>query len=136
MNRYAAALPLLALTAAQAPTAPIQGLWKNPIGSAIIAIEPCGPSFCGRVVWASQRGQGEVASHTRQVVGTTVLTGLRPDRGHWTGTLYIPDDNIQVSARLQPLARGEMKLTGCALIGLICRTQVWTRTEPPLPRAE
>lgn len=136
MSRFAAALPLLALAAAQSPVAPIQGLWKNPIGSAIIAIEPCGQSLCGRVVWASQRGQREVASHTKQVVGMTVLSGLRPDGGHWSGTLYILDDNIQVAARLQPIAQSEMKLTGCALIGLICRTQVWTRTEPPLPRAE
>jgi uncharacterized protein (DUF2147 family) len=63
----------------------------------------------------------------------TVLTELRPDRDHWGGSLYIPDDNVHVAARLQPISRGQMKLTGCALAGLICRTQIWTRTEPPLP---
>jgi uncharacterized protein (DUF2147 family) len=131
--RRLSVLPLLALTAAHGASAPIEGYWKNPIGSAIIAIEPCGAALCGKVVWASKRGRQEVASHTHQVVGMTVLTALRPDRGHWSGSLYIPDDDIHVAAHLQPMARGQMKLTGCAFAGLICRTQIWTRTEPPLP---
>lgn len=133
MSRLAA---LLFLLAGQAAPMSIEGYWKNPIGSAIIAIAPCGTNLCGRVVWASRRGQQEVASHTRQVVGTTVLTALRPERDHWSGNLYIPDDNIHVAARLQPIGRGQMKLTGCALAGLICRTQVWTRTAPPFPSGD
>ena len=113
--------------------APIDGYWKNPIGSAIIQIAPCGDLLCGKVVWASARGQREVAQHTSNVVGMTVLTGVRYARGHWSGSLYIPDDNIHVSAKLQLLPDRRMKLTGCGLMGLICRTQIWTRTEGPVP---
>jgi uncharacterized protein (DUF2147 family) len=119
---------------AQPPAAaPVEGYWKNPIGSAIIQIAPCGDVLCGKVVWASARGQREVAQHTSNVVGTTVLTGLKPMRGHWAGSLYVPDDNIHVSARLQLLGERRMKLTGCGLMGLICRTQIWSRTDGPLP---
>lgn len=126
--------PLLALLlAAQAPTAPIEGHWRNPIGSAIIDIAPCGSALCGKVVWASERGQREVATNSPRVVGTTVLTDLHPIGPRWTGKLYIPDDNINVAARLQLLNARELKLTGCALAGLICRTQIWTRTDQPLP---
>jgi uncharacterized protein (DUF2147 family) len=125
----------LALTAAQPMPAPITGLWKNPIGSAIIAIAPCGTAYCGTVVWASARGQREVAKTTANVVGTTVLTGLRPTDGRWTGNLFIPDDNIHVTARLRLLDHRRLELTGCALLRLICRTQLWTRSEEPLPRA-
>jgi uncharacterized protein (DUF2147 family) len=125
---------LLALSAAQpAPHAPIEGYWRNPIGSAIIAIAPCGNVLCGKVVWASARGQREVARTTSHVVGTTVLTGVRLVHDRWIGSLFVPDDNIRVSARLQLISNRELKLTGCGLMGLICRTQIWTRAEGPLP---
>lgn len=125
-----ALLPILTLAAAQpAAHAPIEGLWKNPIGSAIIAVAPCGSTLCGKVVWASARGQREVAQHTSHVVGTTVLTDVRPKGRGWAGKLYIPDDNIHVAAKLQLLNERELKLTGCGLAGLICRSQVWTRTQ-------
>ncbi|HEX8937985.1 MAG TPA: DUF2147 domain-containing protein [Sphingomicrobium sp.] len=137
MRQFASISLLMVLTAAQPrAAAPIEGYWKNPIGSAIIAIEPCGRRLCGTVVWASARGQREVAKTTSNVVGMTVLTELRPARERWTGTLYIPDDNIRVSARLQMLGGRRLKLTGCGLIGLICRTQIWTRADGPLPAAD
>lgn len=122
-----------ALVAVAATPAPIEGNWKNPIGSAIIAIAPCGDRLCGKVVWASSRGEREVAQNTRQIVGTTVLTGLRRNGGEWIGSLYVPDDNVHVTAHLRTLGRGQLKLTGCGLMGLICRTQMWTRHDGSLP---
>jgi len=134
MQKISALPALMALTAAQPVAhAPIEGYWKNPIGSAIIAIRPCGANLCGKVVWASERGQREVANNTSHVVGTTVLTGLTYSRGRWAGALYVPDDNIHVSAHLEPLGGRQLKLTGCGLMGLICRTQIWTRVDEPLP---
>lgn len=137
MRGFASIVLLIVLTAAQPrAAAPIEGHWKNPIGSAIIAIGPCGKMLCGRVVWASARGRREVAKTTSNVVGMTVLTDLRPAQKRWIGTLYIPDDNIHVSARLQLLGSRRLKLTGCGLIGLICRSQIWTRADGPLPAAD
>jgi uncharacterized protein (DUF2147 family) len=131
--RAFAALSILILTAAtEPPAAPIEGWWKNPSGTAIIAIAPCRDALCGKVAWASARGQREASKGAPQVVGTTVLTSLRPSHGRWTGTLYIPDDNIHVSARLELVSERKLKLTGCALMGLICRMQIWTRADGPL----
>ena len=132
-----ASLPILALAAAQPMAhAPIEGLWKNPIGSAIIAVAPCGDALCGKVVWASERGRREVAATTSHVVGMTVLTAVRPNGHGWTGKLYIPDDNIHVGAKLQLVGPRQLKLTGCALAGLFCRSQIWTRTGEPLPTSD
>jgi len=126
-----------ALTAAQAPSrAPIEGYWKNPIGSAIIAITPCANALCGKVVWASERGRSEASKGARNVVGTTVLTGLQATNDQWTGTLFIPDDDIHVSAKLQLISERQLKLTGCAFAGLFCRSQIWTRTDEPTPGAD
>jgi uncharacterized protein (DUF2147 family) len=137
MRSAAAISALVALTAAQQPAhAPIEGLWRNPIGSAIIAIAPCGHALCGKVVWASARGRREASPGARNVVGTTVLTNVRPSHGRWAGNMFVPDDNIHVTARLQLLNARELKLSGCGLMGLICRAQVWTRTEPPLPTGD
>jgi uncharacterized protein (DUF2147 family) len=135
MRAVIAILALGALTAAQAQPEPIEGYWKNPIGSAIIAIAPCGQAWCGTVAWASARGQREVSRTTSHVVGTRVLTGLKRSGGRWTGSLFIPDDNVRVSARLEMIDSRELKLTGCAF-ALFCRSQVWTRVEPPLPSGE
>jgi uncharacterized protein (DUF2147 family) len=137
MRVFLAPIALIALSAAQSPQrAPIEGLWKNPIGSAIIAIAPCGAALCGKVVWASALGRREASKSTSHVVGTTVLTGLKPSGGRWSGILFIPDDNIHVSAKLQPIGSRELKLTGCALAGFLCRSQLWTRTAEPLPAAD
>ena len=137
MRGFASIGLLMVLTAAQSrAAAPIEGYWKNPIGSAIIAIQPCGQNLCGTVVWVSTRGQREVAKNSSNVVGMTVLTELRPAHERWTGTLYIPDDNIHVSARLQLLGSRQLKLTGCGLIGLVCRSQTWTRADGPLPTTD
>lgn len=134
MRGIAAASAFLALTSAQAqPNAPIVGRWKNPSGSAIIAIAPCGGVLCGKVVWASARGKQEAARSTSQVVGTTVLSGLRAAGAQWAGTLFIPDDGIRVAAKLQPLDERRLKLTGCAFAGLFCRSQIWTRHDGALP---
>ena len=135
MRHALPALALFVLTGAAQTRAqsPIEGYWRNPIGSAIIAIAPCGGALCGKVVWASARGRREVAKNTSNVVGTTVLTEVRADGDRWTGSLYIPDDNINVSAHLQPAGSEQMKLTGCAVFGLFCRTQIWTKVDQ-LPR--
>jgi uncharacterized protein (DUF2147 family) len=130
-------LAALSATAAQGQERPtIEGLWRNPIGSAIIAIAPCGGALCGKVVWASERGKREAVKGARNVVGTTVLTGLALRGDRWWGTLFIPDDNIRVAAKLQQVGRKQLKLTGCAFVGLFCRTQIWTRADGPLPRTD
>jgi len=137
MRFVLAPMALLALTAAQSPSrAPIEGHWKNPSGTAIIGIEPCGSALCGKVVWASERGQREAAKGAPRVVGTTVLAGLKAERNRWTGTLFIPDDDMHVSAKLELVSEHKLKLTGCGLMGLICRTQVWTRADRPLPSGD
>ena len=64
---------------------------------------------------------------TSNVVGTIVLTDMQPKGERWTGKLFIPDDNIHVSAKLQLLDSTRSSSPGAACWGLICRTQIWTR---------
>ena len=129
-----AALVMFLLAGAGAPlSTPIEGLWKNPSGTAIIAVAPCANSLCGKVVWASERGRREAVKGAPQVVGSDVLTGVSRAGDHWTGSLFIPDDDIHVSAKLQLVDARQLKISGCVLAGLFCRSQVWTRFDGPLP---
>lgn len=137
MIRSLTAISLMAIAAgaaAEPDAAAIEGHWKNPSGTAIIAIAPCGGVLCGKVAWASKRGKREAGES--DVVGTTVLTNVRFSRGHWTGKLFIPDDKVHVSASLQPVGNRTLKLTGCAFAGIFCRSQLWTRFDGPLPAAD
>ena len=129
MRALAIIFAFVAPSAVQAqPRAAIGGNWKNPIGSAIITVAPCGDVLCGKVAWASARGQREASTSTSNVVGTTVLTGFKQTGNRWTGRLFIPDDNVHVSAKLQLLGERQLKLTGC-VIGIFCRSQVWARAD-------
>ena len=69
---------LLILAAAQDAQPSIDGLWKNPAGSVIIAIEPCGSTLCGNVKWASAKAKADAAKGTNQLVGSNLLTNLKP----------------------------------------------------------
>jgi uncharacterized protein (DUF2147 family) len=139
MNALIATLALAALSApnnsGESSRLPIEGLWKNPIGSAIIAIAPCGTALCGKVVWANSRGKSEVSKTTTHIVGTIVLTDLHPAGARWAGLLFIPDDNVHVSAKLRLVSERELDLTGCAFAGLFCRSQIWSRVTT-LPRSD
>lgn len=128
---------MIALASAQpsAPAPAIEGYWKNPTGTAVIRVSPCGPQLCGTVVWASERGRREVAANTSAIIGTRVLTDVKATSvNSWKANLFIPDDNIRVTAKLQLVGDRKLKLTGCAIMGLICRSQIWIRFDGPLPK--
>lgn len=126
---------LLAAQAAAAPQ-PIEGLWKNPSGSVIMSIEPCGTLLCGTVKWASAQAKADAAKGTNQLVGANLLTNLKPKGAAWAGRLFVPDEKIRASAKIQLVDPQQLKVSGCAMLGAVCRSQVWIRTTDPLPAAE
>ena len=126
---------LVALAAAQAAEpAAIEGRWTNPDRSVIIAIAPCAQALCGTVEWATAQAQQDASKGTPQLVGTQLLTDLKAKDSIWEGKLFVPDQRLHVEAKLQPEGAGEMKVSGCE-IG-ICKSQLWTRAEGPLPASQ
>lgn len=132
------AAALLALAAAQAPAqSPIEGRWRSPGGNSIIAIAPCGSSLCGTVAWASERAKKDASKVTSQLVGTPILTALKQrGDGRWLGRLFIPDKNMRVTAKLQLVSPGQLKVSGCAAGKALCRSALWSRVDGPLPAAD
>jgi uncharacterized protein (DUF2147 family) len=128
-------IAFLVLAAAQAGSpASIEGRWVNPDRSVIIDIAPCSQNLCGTVQWASAKAQQDAREHAPHLIGTQLLTDLKPNGAIWEGKLFVADRNLHVEGRIQPESADALKVSGCE-IG-ICKSQVWTRAEGPLPAAQ
>lgn len=121
-------LPALTLVAANAP---IEGRWTNPGGSVTIAIASCGAALCGTVVAASDGAKADAArGGTANLIGAQLLTGftaIGPTR--WKGRLFVPDINKRPRATLQLTSPRQLKVSGCMVGRVVCRSQMWTRAD-------
>ncbi len=131
--RVLAASVILFASAAEAQDAAIDGRWANPDGSVIIDVAPCGAARCGTVAWASDKAKADARKGTDTLVGSDLLTGLEQRKpGHWDGRLFIPDHNMRVRAKIQPIGERQLKVSGC-VAAVLCRSQYWNRSDGPLP---
>jgi uncharacterized protein (DUF2147 family) len=122
VTRIALAL-LAAATPAIGLAATIEGHWKNPKGSVIVHVARCGEAYCGTVSWASTHNRERGATP-----GTRVLSDLRPlGDGTYKGRAYEPKRDISGSATVRQDGPNVMIVKGCAVLGLICKEQRWTR---------
>ena len=126
------------LLAAQAATAaPIEGRWRSPGGNSIIDVAPCGEGWCGTVAWASARAKKDAARATDQLVGTQLLSDVKAaGEGRWNGRIFIPDRNMRLNAKIEMAPGGELKVSGCLAGKALCKSQLWTPVEGPLPAQE
>ena len=118
------------LAQSNAPAAPaIEGRWRNPSESVIITITPCGQSLCGRVDWASEKAKADARkAGTDPLMGAELLSGIVPTtEGRWSGRLFVPDLRKTSKAELRLIGLDQLKVTGCAVGRLICKSQIWTR---------
>ena len=129
-------IAFLSLTAAQEAPGGLEGRWANPSKSVILDIAPCADALCGTVAWASAQAQQDARKGTSQLVGTPLLTGMKAKGAIWQGRLFIPDENLRVTAKLQLVSAGQLKVSGCAMAGAICRSQIWNRADGPLPASD
>ncbi len=126
MKQLPLSLALIALPSAAA-AAPIEGRWQNPKDSVIVHVKPCGAeTWCGRVSWASPKAQRK--SDGRLAVGTQLLSGLKANgRGGYQGRAYVPRRRIHGNATVWPAGSNTLIVKGCAVGGLVCKSQRWTR---------
>lgn len=127
MKRILAKAALLLLAATVPVTASAQaaleGRWKNPKGSVIVNVARCGEGYCGTVSWASTNNREKGVRP-----GTRVLSDLRPQGdGFYKGRAFEPKRNISGSAIVHQVGPNVMIVKGCAVMGLFCKEQRWTR---------
>ena len=129
---------LALLLAAQAATAaPIEGRWRSPGGNSIIDVAKCGEGWCGTVAWASAKAKKDAEKATDQLVGTQLLTEVKAaGEGKWNSRIFIPDRNMRLNAKIEMAPGGELKVSGCLAGNALCKSQLWTPVQGPLPAQE
>jgi uncharacterized protein (DUF2147 family) len=114
-----AALAIPATASAQS----LEGKWANPKRSVIVHVAPCGDAYCGTVSWASAKNRDKGTTP-----GTRVLSGLkRVGGGVYRGSAYEPKREMRGSATVHQVSPDVMIVKGCAVLGLFCKEQRWTR---------
>jgi len=115
---------------AQQPDTGVVGYWINEKRTVVVLIAPCsGNTLCGTVQWAADKAQAD-AKHggTTSLIGTQLLTDfIAVAPGQWHGTLFVPDMKKRSNADLMQLDANHIRVRGCAVGRLVCKSQVWSR---------
>lgn len=119
---------LIAMQISVPATADIRGEWINDRRTAIVQIADCASGLCGRVVWSAAAARRDAArGGTSDLDGTLVMIGFVPSGQRWNGRLFLPDRNRTTKATITLLNSGGLRVRGCELGGLVCRSQTWNR---------
>jgi uncharacterized protein (DUF2147 family) len=121
----------------------LTGVWLTEDRSSHVSFQPCGKDDCGTITWLREpidnetgmpwrdRFNSEKPLKQRPLIGLAMVTQLGPvGEGLWKGELYNPLHGKTYTGRLQRLGPDRLQLKGCALAGLLCQTEVWTRATP------
>jgi len=138
-NRTFACAAAFFVLASPANSADPTGMWITEGGKARVRIARCGEAFCGTIV--SLREPNDPATgkpkldkfnknesqRARPVVGIALMTGMKPKGSdEWQGALYNPEDGSTYTGIITSEG-STLKLRGCVLGGLICKSETWTR---------
>ncbi|GLK75740.1 hypothetical protein GCM10008171_09940 [Methylopila jiangsuensis] len=130
-----AALAALLILGAGPASADPAGQWTTP--KARVKISDCGGGLCATVIALNEpndadgqpkvdRNNPDKAKQNRPIIGLSILTGMKPSGDQWLGRIYNPEDGRTYKAYVTEQG-GALKVQGCALGGLVCKTQVWKR---------
>lgn len=110
-------------------SAAVYGVWLNPHGSVKVQTKSCGPTLCGSIVWANSEAISDARdAGVSKLIGIQLLSGYRlKSPGLWQGRAYVPDMGRTFYSRIEQTAPDRLKISGCILGGLICKSQIWTR---------
>lgn len=135
-KQFAWALAALALlpSITQAQTRTITppdaiGTWSNPRGTVKVKTGNCGSNLCGWVVWAAPQAIADAReSGVTRLVGTELLKNYHSTgSGQYQGRVYVPDMGRTFFSTIKQKDANSMRISGCILHGLICKSQDWHR---------
>lgn len=129
------ALAALVTAAPLLAAQPIEGRWMTAEKDAVITIDDCGSSLCGKITrflvpppqGADQRdvNNSNASLRNRKLLGMPVLTGFSNDDDVWRGQIYDPKSGKTYRSIVRRKSANQLEVKGC--IGPFCQTQVWTK---------
>ena len=95
-----------------------EGAWLT------VDIQPCGDKLCGTIVDAHEVKDASI-------VGTEMIKGMqqKTDTAFGKGKIYAPDTKKWYKSKMKLKDTDTLKVSGCVLGGVICRSQTWTRAK-------
>ena len=125
MLRHAAGallVAVLAFTASPASAADPAGTWMRPSTGTQVDFYACGGNLCAKIVSVKDASK-------KSTVGTVILSGARKTgENKWQGELLNTEDGKTYAGQVTLEGAG-LKLEGCALAGLVCKGETWTRVK-------
>ena len=127
--RAATALALAAAPAAA--QANIEGHWTNPKHTTLVRVARCGGNaYCAVVLKASAKAQANARKGgTEHFIGTEILHVSDAGDGVYKGKAFDPESNLHIPATVRFVNPSTIEIQGCALFGLICKIQRWTKVD-------
>jgi uncharacterized protein (DUF2147 family) len=139
-TRAALIASALSLGNIPAGAAGIVGNWLTENGRSRVRIADCGGALCGTIVWLKEpndpetgkpktdKNNADAGQRSRALIGVPIVLGMKPSGADkWNGEVYNAEDGKTYSGTITAQGANVLKLEGCALRGLICKGQTWTR---------
>jgi len=104
------------------------GVWiteKSDAGASMaVEIFDCGGELCGKAVDVFN-------APDRDSVGLEIIKGMRykTSTSYNKGSIFAPDTEKWYKSKMSLVGDDKLKVSGCVLGGLICRSQTWTRQQ-------
>jgi uncharacterized protein (DUF2147 family) len=136
--RTVATMSVLLFCIAPAAAVDLAGNWLK--GRSRVRIADCGGALCGTIVWLKEpndpdtgkpktdKNNADAAKRARPLIGVPIVLEMKPSGADkWSGQVYNAEDGKTYSGNITAQGPNILKLEGCALGGLICKGQIWTR---------
>ena len=119
------------------------GKWLTKDGKATVAIARCSDALCGTIVALKEPNDPatgkpktdvnnpEARKRGRPMIGVQIVFDMKPNGkpDAWDGQVYNAEDGKTYTGSITLTGANTLDLKGCALGGLVCKTQTWTRTK-------
>jgi len=116
------------------------GTWLTENGRSRVRIADCGGALCGTIIWLKEpndpetgkaktdKNNADAGKRGRPLIGVPIVISMKPNGANkWSGQVYNAEDGKTYSGNLTEQGPNSMRLEGCALGGLVCKGQNWTR---------
>ena len=115
------------------------GKWLVESGKAVIDIQECDDSLCGKIVWLKEpldeNGNEKVdkenedeSLRSRKILGLEMIYGFKKEGNKWVdGKIYNSEDGKTYDSHMALNDDGTLALEGC--VWILCKTQTWTKSE-------
>jgi uncharacterized protein (DUF2147 family) len=140
MRRHFLAAAALVALAGPALAADPAGMWLTQGGNSRIRLADCGGALCGTIVWLKEpndpdtgkpktdKNNSDASKRSRPLIGVQIVLGMKPaGTDKWSGQVYNAEDGKTYSGNLTFSGGNSLQLQGCALGGLVCKGQTWTK---------